>query len=172
MGIMGKSNDNTQQSLYKEPIKRPNRYDKLSQHEIDYIWEVFNKEHDNAINRIAELTGYTKHIVNRVFEDKTNTKGPCELSRERYRHPFHESKYRIPKRVEEYIYNNPTYRVRYKNLDVEYYILQVVNWNEVRDDVQRTDRGWMATLRKFMDSDLKAKKAVHKEVKLKSRRNF
>ena len=152
-------------------VKKKNNWNMMSDHEINHIWEVFTQEQNNTINRISDLTGYTPHIVNRVFEVKTGKAGPHEYQALRYRHIFAESKYANINTLAKYFNNQPNYR-KYKTVDLEYYIQAVLNWSEMNPKMKRTDRGWCATIRKFIESDKKAGKLSVKEVKNESRRNF
>lgn len=169
---MGSKNKSELSSELFPGVEKKGNWALLSQHEINHIWEVFTKEHDNSIRRISDITGFTPYIINRVYEEKTGTRGVKQADMDRYRHVFAESKYASKQKLAQYFYNQPNYRHKYQGVDVDYYVQAVLNWSEMNPKIKRTDRGWCATIRKFIESDRVKKKMVMKVAEIKSRRNF
>lgn len=172
MANKNKQRDNEGPELFPGAEKK-STFSNLADHEIEYIWSVFINENNNAIKRIAEITGYSKTTIDKVFELKTKTRGSIYKDKTRHSHEFAESKFSIPLNVIKYFYNHPEFRNRYKDISVTHYVRAVLTWTEINGNkIKRTDTGWKATIRKFIDSDIQKGKAVYKEAINKSRRNF
>jgi len=168
---MGKSAQPEQTSFLKTELK-DHKWENLSEHELDYIWEIFLNENNNTIQRISEITGYSKHIINKLIDKRTIGKTQDEKAKEKYRHNFCDSYYANVKNFAKYLYNNSKFRNKYKNVDLQYYVNAVFNWSEMNQNVKRTDRGWCATIRKFMDEAIAYNKVKMVVKETNKRRNF
>lgn len=76
---------------------------------------------------------------------------------------FKNSIYYSIEEVRNYLLKNQNYIKKYKGVDLDFYIDAVFKWSE-SSDTKRTDNGWIATIRTFMDSDIDKKKLKTKNI--------
>ncbi len=75
---------------------------------------------------------------------------------------FENSKYNDFEEVKNYFLNKPEYVKKYFGADLKYYIDSVLTWSD-KDGKKTTDRGWIAYIRQFMNSDIEKNKLVLKQ---------
>lgn len=147
MEVQNKNGNGNQKSLFSTNLKK-----NPSQKEKEYIIKVFNTEHENTLKRISQITGFTKGSIDAVLNKYLDTKLPKRKVK------FAGSKYDSYNEVKAYINSNDEFKRRYGKADIPYYLEAVRVFSEKKEGIFRTDDGWKATIRQFMNSDIKSGK--------------
>ena len=137
---------NTQTSIYnqfKELKTNPDADGKKK------ILNAFLSEHENQVRKISNLTGYTQKVVHKVIDDyfdKTGARGSKM---------FADSKWSNPMEVFRELTKTHENAARYGKADWIYYIEAVKIFSDKNPRKKRTDNGWLATIRQFMNGDIR-----------------
>lgn len=111
------------------------------------IVSKFRSMANNQMRNIAEETGYTLNQVNKAVDQHFAKTGPNNKI------IFRDSKWNDPLWLSKEINRVKEQKKRYGDADLEYYVEAVLTYSEKNLSTKRTERGWLATLRQFMNSD-------------------
>lgn len=108
--------------------------------------EVVQKMHRGSAKNAQ--TGSAKSAYNNILNNN-NTNNNINKKK-----LFRNSIYSNYEEVKKYMLSKKELIDKYKGADLRYYIEAVEIWTD-KNDIKRTDKGWMSTIRGFMLSDIK-----------------
>lgn len=155
MGVQSGNGKSSQISLLEVPVQG-----RLNAEGKKIIIDAFLKEQENQISNLVKLTGYSRHQVSRTIDDYYKNKKPSLKKKN-----FIVSKWNDPILVTKELEKDIVTKRKYGNADVEYYVEAVLTFSEKNEKQLRTDRGWISTIRQFMNSDKAANKFRKRQFK-------